>query len=439
MSRSPSSSPRATRRTVIARRSTSLRERFPDAEVIVADDGSRDGTAGCARGGGRARAPPPDAREGAGAHARRAGGAAGTLLLCDADLEATCARSPHGDGDLRLRRSRERSAAASGSRSGVARHADRALRRASHRASRCRASARCRRTRARRASRSRPASACETRMTIDAVRAGLRVAEVELAARPPRHRPRPARASCTAAASSVDVAARMRPQAVNLRGLRLPLVGWAVGAGASAGRRRSRRSGSPTTSGAAPSAAFARTSARAPRPGRSSSSAFRCVGLLATRVASRARCSSGSPRTSSTSSTRGPDARSRRTSLGALARPARRSAIAVLLAPYDLREMAMLGDAGSNALGAVLGLKFRGATHGHEAAGSRSRALAGLTLLGEPRSLGALIERTPVLRELDALGRRAVSDARRRSTSSSPAASSRRSARASSPPRSAGC
>ena len=32
-------------------------------------------------------------------------------------------------------------------------------------------------------------------------------------------------------------------------------------------------------------------------------------------------------------------------------------------------------------------------------------ALAGLTLLGERRSLGALIERTPVLRELDALGR----------------------------------
>jgi hypothetical protein len=31
--------------------------------------------------------------------------------------------------------------------------------------------------------------------------------------------------------------------------------------------------------------------------------------------------------------------------------------------------------------------------------------LAGLNLLGETRSLGSLIERTPVLRRLDALGR----------------------------------
>jgi hypothetical protein len=32
-------------------------------------------------------------------------------------------------------------------------------------------------------------------------------------------------------------------------------------------------------------------------------------------------------------------------------------------------------------------------------------ALAGLTLLGEHRSLGRLIERTPVVRELDGWGR----------------------------------
>ena len=77
---------------------------------------------------------------------------------------------------------------------------------------------------------------------------------------------------------------------------------------------------------------------------------------------------------------------------------------AVLLLSYDLREMAMLGDGGSNALGAMLGLRSVSRFTG------RGRwiaigALAGLTLIGERTSLGRLIERTPGLRELDALGR----------------------------------
>ena len=64
----------------------------------------------------------------------------------------------------------------------------------------------------------------------------------------------------------------------------------------------------------------------------------------------------------------------------------------------------MLGDAGSNVLGALLGLSSVGWLTG------RSRwiaiaALASLNLLGDLRSLGELIERTPVLRELDAIGR----------------------------------
>jgi hypothetical protein len=84
--------------------------------------------------------------------------------------------------------------------------------------------------------------------------------------------------------------------------------------------------------------------------------------------------------------------------------PRRAAAAAVLLAPYDLREMVMLGDSGSNTLGAVLGFGSVGMLTERQR-WSAIAALAGLTLLGERRSLGALIERTPVLRELDALGR----------------------------------
>ena len=78
-------------------------------------------------------------------------------------------------------------------------------------------------------------------------------------------------------------------------------------------------------------------------------------------------------------------------------------AAAVLVAPYDLREMWMLGDSGSNALGALVGWSSVDRLTG------RGRwiaigALAGLTALGERTSLGRLIERTPVLRTVDKWG-----------------------------------
>ena len=84
--------------------------------------------------------------------------------------------------------------------------------------------------------------------------------------------------------------------------------------------------------------------------------------------------------------------------------PKRALAAAVLLAPYDLREMAMLGDAGSNALGAVLGFSSVERLTGWRR-WSAIGALSLLTLAGERRSLGAVIEATPVLRDVDRLGR----------------------------------
>ena len=84
--------------------------------------------------------------------------------------------------------------------------------------------------------------------------------------------------------------------------------------------------------------------------------------------------------------------------------PRRAVAAAVLIAPYDLKEMAMLGDAGSNALGAVLGFSSVEKLTGRMRWGVIG-ALSLLTLVGERRSLGTLIESTPLLRDLDRFGR----------------------------------
>jgi UDP-N-acetylmuramyl pentapeptide phosphotransferase/UDP-N-acetylglucosamine-1-phosphate transferase len=75
------------------------------------------------------------------------------------------------------------------------------------------------------------------------------------------------------------------------------------------------------------------------------------------------------------------------------------------LLPADLAEEVMLGDAGANALGALLGTALAART------GTVGRAvlLAGIaaaTATSEKVSFTQVIDRTPVLRELDALGRR---------------------------------
>jgi UDP-GlcNAc:undecaprenyl-phosphate/decaprenyl-phosphate GlcNAc-1-phosphate transferase len=71
---------------------------------------------------------------------------------------------------------------------------------------------------------------------------------------------------------------------------------------------------------------------------------------------------------------------------------------------YDLRERAMLGDTGANLLGALAGLWLVLTLSG---TGQLIALvlLAAITLYGELRSISALIERTPGLRELDSWGR----------------------------------
>jgi UDP-N-acetylmuramyl pentapeptide phosphotransferase/UDP-N-acetylglucosamine-1-phosphate transferase len=72
----------------------------------------------------------------------------------------------------------------------------------------------------------------------------------------------------------------------------------------------------------------------------------------------------------------------------------------------DLDEEIMLGDSGANALGALLGVALAART-GPLARAGLLAAVAGLTAASERVSFTAVIERTPGLRELDALGRHA--------------------------------
>jgi UDP-GlcNAc:undecaprenyl-phosphate GlcNAc-1-phosphate transferase len=76
----------------------------------------------------------------------------------------------------------------------------------------------------------------------------------------------------------------------------------------------------------------------------------------------------------------------------------------LVLLPLDLREKGMLGDTGSNAIGAVAGvwLIVTLDTTGQAIA---LAAMVAITAYGEFRSISGLIERTPGLRHLDSLGR----------------------------------
>jgi UDP-N-acetylmuramyl pentapeptide phosphotransferase/UDP-N-acetylglucosamine-1-phosphate transferase len=77
---------------------------------------------------------------------------------------------------------------------------------------------------------------------------------------------------------------------------------------------------------------------------------------------------------------------------------------ALVLLPYDLRERAMLGDVGSNLLGALAGI-WLVLTLGTEGEAIALGLLVLVTLYAEFRSISALVEKSPPLRWLDSVGR----------------------------------
>ncbi|QSB03918.1 hypothetical protein [Natronoglycomyces albus] len=99
----------------------------------------------------------------------------------------------------------------------------------------------------------------------------------------------------------------------------------------------------------------------------------------------------------------GPDAPSTAVSAANTASAAVTSASAAM--PEDLEGKTMLGDCGANALGALLGLAFV-ARSGPAARAAALTGIASLTLASEKVSFTQVIADTPVLRELDELGRK---------------------------------
>jgi hypothetical protein len=385
----------------IAETVRALRDAFPHAEVLVADDGSRDATAERAEEAGATVLRLARRGKGQALSAAERAAPPGRLLLCDADLRGDLRPLLARGADVKVAIFRQRVGGGFGLAKGLAQRLIRFL--SGFEAIEPLSGQRALSSRARRAVFPlAPGFGAETRMTIDAERAGLHVEEVELDL---SHRPtgRDVRGFAHRGRQLVDLVLASGPLAVNFRGVRLPLVGWLIGV----------RGGRAVTAVAAIGLADDlwsgeergfRTHLRAGRTtGVLKLVGIPLVGLLATRRLSGALLVGLAANALNQLDTR--PGRALKAYLVAGAALDAPLGTAVLLLPYDLREMAMLGDGGSNALGAMLGLSSvsRLTERGRWVA---IGALAGLTLLGERRSLGELIERIPVLRELDALGRR---------------------------------
>jgi hypothetical protein len=372
---------------------------FPGAEIVVADDGSRDGTAGLAEEVGARVVRLPRRGKGQALTLAERELPAGPLLLCDADLEGDLGPLVEDAADLAVARFEQRE----GGGFGVAKAAARALirLRSGFDAEEPLSGQRFLSPAAREACFPLAAGfGCETRMTIDAARAGLSVREVVL---PLRHRAtgRDLGGFLHRGRQLLDALLACGPQAVNHRGLRLPVVGWAAGLrGGAVGAVAAVGLADDVWSG--PERGFRRHLSSGRTTGVLKLVAIPLIGLVATRRLSGAVLVALAANALNQLDTA--PGRALKAYLAAAVFVDAPKGLAVLLLPYDLREMGMLGDAGSNSLGALLGLKSVGRLTGRGRAVAIG-ALAGLTLLGENVSLGRLIERTPVLRDLDRLGR----------------------------------
>jgi hypothetical protein len=377
---------------------------FPGAEVIVADDGSRDATAAVAEKAGARVVRLPRRGKGQALTLAERVAPAGPLLLCDADLRGDLSPLVASDADVAIAVFSRRQ----GGGFGVAKRAARRLIRAlagfdareplsgqRHLSERARAEC-------------FPLAAgfgVETRMTIDAVREGLAVDEVEL---PLEHRAtgRDVRGFAHRGRQLADIALACGPQGVNFRGLRLPLVGLLVGVAAPSVAPVALV-GAADDSWSGPERGFRDHLGSGATTGVLKLVAIPLWGLVRTRSLSGALLVGLSANAVNQLDTR-PGRALKAFLLGSVLAgsvPKRACGLAVLLAPYDLREMTMLGDAGSNALGALLGLgsveRFTGLRRW-----SAIVALGALTAYGERNSIGRFIEQTPGLREIDSFGRR---------------------------------
>ncbi|HEX7255210.1 MAG TPA: glycosyltransferase [Gaiellaceae bacterium] len=377
-----------------------LRDQFPAAEVIVADDGSTDGTARVAEQAGALVLRLPARGKGQALTLAEREAPAGALLVCDADLDGDLRPLVEADAGLAIAVFAERQ----GGGFGIAKRAAKALIRrrsgfvpveplSGQRVFSEEARAAC-----------FPLAAgfgCEVGASIDAARAGISIAEVAL---PLRHRAtgRDVSGFLHRGRQLLDAILACGPQARNFRGLRLPLVGAVLGARRNPTVALVAALGLADDFWSGPERGFRAHIGSGTTTGVAKLVGIPLVGLLATRKLSGAILVGLAANFLNQLDTRPGRALKAYLAGAVLTRAPVR--VAVLLLPYDLRERTMLGDAGSNALGAMLGLSSvsRLTERGRWLA---IGALAGLTLLGERRSLGELIERTPGLSHVDGLGR----------------------------------